>query len=152
MPKEIPGTVEPKVKALLFAMSQLVTVLSEENDALDQHDTDHVRTLMETKLLKTRYYQEQMLVVHGNPRLLLDLNEEQREVMRGAAKTLDTIAQENGRKLKANIEASNRLMKCVMNAVNEQAREKATTYSKDGEVEADPSQAYRKAVTFNETL
>ncbi|MCF8481843.1 MAG: flagellar protein FlgN [Rhodospirillum sp.] len=152
MPKEIPGTVGPKITSLLFAMTELVLVLVEENDALDRHDTPHVRALMESKLLRTRYYQEQMLAVHANPRLLLDLDEEQREVMRAAAKILDTLARENGRKLKANIEATNRLMKAVVNAVRERELGRATTYSKGGAVEGDPTQAHRKAVTFNETL
>jgi hypothetical protein len=152
MPTTLPGTVDVKVTNLLFAMSQLVIVLTEENAALDRHDAGSVRAMMENKMLKTRYYQEQMLAVHTNPRLLLDLNEEQRAVMRTAAGILDSLAKENGLKLKANIEATNRFMKAVVTAVSERERERATSYSKGGEVEGDPTQAFRKSVTFNETL
>jgi hypothetical protein len=152
MPTTLPGQVDVKVTNLLFAMSQLVIVLTEENAALDRHDAGSVRAMMENKMLKTRYYQEQMLAVHTNPRLLLDLNEEQRAVMRTAAGILDSLAKENGLKLKANIEATNRFMKAVVTAVSERERERATSYSKGGEVEGDPTQAFRKSVTFNETL
>ncbi|WP_242465218.1 flagellar protein FlgN, partial [Rhodospirillum rubrum] len=152
VPTSLPGTVEPKVAALLGAIGQLVAVLNEENDALDRHDGAAVRALMGAKTAKTRYYQEQMLGIHANPRLLLDLTEEQRDVMRIAGKTLDTLARENGQRLQANIEATNRFLKAVVTAVHEREKERATCYTPEGAVEGDPTQAYRKAVTFNETL
>ncbi|AEO49386.1 hypothetical protein F11_14620 [Rhodospirillum rubrum F11] len=152
VPTSLPGPVEPKVAALLGAIGQLVAVLNEENDALDRHDGAAVRALMGAKTAKTRYYQEQMLGIHANPRLLLDLTEEQRDVMRIAGKTLDTLARENGQRLQANIEATNRFLKAVVTAVHEREKERATCYTPEGAVEGDPTQAYRKAVTFNETL
>ncbi|GEO81786.1 hypothetical protein ROR02_19170 [Pararhodospirillum oryzae] len=152
LPKVAPGSLPPKVETLLSAITQLVEILTAENDALRRYDVEAVKALTPRKIKSTRFYQEQMVGVHGNPRMLLDLSEEHRAVLREAGATLDALAQENGRRLKANIEAGKRLMKGVVEAVREQERERATRYAPDGTMDGEPMDAQRKSVTYNKTL
>ncbi len=151
MPKP-PEGLDTKVVHLMEAMKDLSHLLAEENAALSRHDVDAVRNLAERKFLMTRFYREKMAAISESPRVLTNLPEEKKEVVRRAGNTLQALAKENGMRLKANIEAHNRFMKSIVTAVKERELEKATSYAQSGRVEGDPTQAFRKAVTFNETL
>ncbi|WP_157879036.1 flagellar protein FlgN [Pararhodospirillum photometricum] len=148
----LPGQVDSKVLGLHAAMQQLVEILVTENKALANHDFTTVQSLTETKIARTRRYQELMDGIKNSPRVLLELNNEQRGVLRTLGETLDGLARENARRLKANIEASNHLLRSVAEAVRDQQRDNAPAYSAEGMVNGPAASGRQTSVSVNELL
>ncbi|MGB0697384.1 MAG: hypothetical protein ACPGOY_17145 [Rhodospirillaceae bacterium] len=152
IPRVLPGEADPKVNAVLRATAELSDMLRKENDALVSHDLNAISALAPTKKQLTRYYHDQMMAVKANPGLVLRLPEPQRKVMRKAAETMEAIANENGRLLKANINSHTKMVEAVVEAVKERQTKASTSYGGRGTLEGDPTQAHKLAVAYNKTL
>lgn len=135
---------------LVWACTNLCDLLEVENDALANHDVRTVRELADNKSALARIYEQAVLPMAEDPSLAEDLEPEQREELTELGRRLHTLVQENTRRLKAEIEATERLMEAMANAVKASA---ATTckYGKDGHL-GGPSSAEKQSLSFNETL
>ena len=138
-----------KAEYILDVIDELLDVIEEENGALRAHDDRTVVELLERKDKLTRLYQEHMLAVAQNPKLIADASDGQRDEMREAAEDLREAVDENARLLKAEMEAGGRLLRAIVDAVRDRKQDTAT-YVRDGQMDEGVKAGKENALTFNQ--
>lgn len=136
---------------ILFVTHELSALLRRENKALAEHSFSPVKEGLERKQALARAYMEQIVAITRNPALVQDLPEEDRQALRKAGSELDELMQENARRLKANIEASERLLASVVNAAREKDETTAPCY-RDSARKEGLRGGRRRALALNEEL
>ncbi|MEO5373822.1 MAG: hypothetical protein H7840_06020 [Alphaproteobacteria bacterium] len=140
-----------KIDQLFDAVNLLDEVLDQENAALKVHNIAKVRELAERKERLTRLYTDNVKAVTGAPDLLKAMEPERRERLKAFAVKLETNAAVNSRLLKANVDAANRLMKIVVEAVRER-RSSNAGYSAVGALAADEMKGPGTAIAFDQDV
>lgn len=140
--------IEEKLSGLMSIMSRLCTVLQKENALMKQQRTSECAALFEEKEKAAAAYEQAFGFFARHKEILLDLPEKQRAIVKKAAQTVKRLSDENGRLLKANIDATQILLNAIVQDVKEQSKEKQM-YTESGDVGRKKNPA---AVSFNEVL
>ncbi len=141
---------QKKLERLLTIVSELCTLLNQENRLLKQQKQSECKNLLEQKAKLSAAYEESFSYFSKNPEILKTLPEKQKSVLKKAATTLENLTQENGRMLKINIEATSRLLNAIIEDVNEQKHARAPLYTRKGSIETDTGNP--AAISFNQVL
>lgn len=135
---------------LVWACTNLCELLEVENEALTQHDIQTVRDLSDNKAALARIYEQALLPMSEDPSLVDGLEPEQREELTALGRRLQELVEVNARILKAEMEATNRLMDAVVSAVKTNAPN-TVTYGKGGAFDGHKGPEHN-SVALNETL
>ncbi|MBF0373679.1 MAG: hypothetical protein HQL38_07605 [Alphaproteobacteria bacterium] len=143
----------PVHESLLEAMSMLAEVMQDENDALRDQDFEAVKDLVDAKSTLARHYEHHVQALAGNPALLEELLPEHREELAEATRELDELSAENHKLLSVKIEAANRVIKIVADAVKQHDQQKggAPRYTKRGDLSGSAG-PLRTAISINKTF
>ena len=137
-----------KADQILDAIDLLLDLIDEENEALEAHDDKTVIALQDRKEKLSRLYEGHMRAVAQNPSLLNGITEEQRDDLKEAAAELREAAEDNRRLLHAEMEANNRLLRAIVNAVKDKHQETAV-YARSGDMEDGITASTDNALAFN---
>lgn len=135
---------------IVWACTNLCELLEVENEALARHDRQTVRDLADNKTALAKIYEQSVLPMAEDPSLVDTLEPEQREELADLGRRLQGLVEENARRLKAEMEATARLMDAVASAVKT-SKTSTVKYGKDG-IFDDNAGTARTSVSFNETL
>ncbi|MBF0093227.1 MAG: hypothetical protein HQL33_00410 [Alphaproteobacteria bacterium] len=149
-PATAPGAGAPEM--LFEAAKLLADHLDAENAALKKLDFAKVRELAERKESLTRLYADHMKAIAANREVLNGLAPERRLALKKLGLRLDASAGTNGRLLKANVDASRRLVQTIIEAVKETKTGATSTYSDAGRMVGDPGKGHETALTFDQDI
>ncbi len=135
---------------IVWACANLCDLLEVENEALANHDIQTVRELADNKSALARIYEQSVLPMAEDPSLADELEPEQKDELTELGRRLQGLVEENARRLKAEMEAAERLMDAVANAVKTGATS-TCKYGKTGQFDGRAG-TERQSVSFNETL
>jgi len=121
---------------LIFACTNLCEVLEIENEALESHDAETVKILTENKVALAKLYEQAMAPLTKHPELAETLEPEQREALLEVGIRLKVLMETNSMRLRAEMEAYQRLMDVVVQHAKKQQTTKST---------------YGRAGTFDDT-
>ena len=116
---------------LFEVCSSLTELLKTENQALRNHDTGSVASLLERKDKLSRAYERLIKAAQKNPQILAETEEEDRERMREMAIVMETLMAENAQLLTVSIRSGKTLLENIANAVKTTNRG-SNTYSRAG--------------------
>ncbi|MBE1237587.1 hypothetical protein IHV25_07990 [Phaeovibrio sulfidiphilus] len=150
--RRLPGSVDVHVEDLLKSLARLYDVLVQENEALARMDVRTAQSCLEEKERATLDYRRNLLAVHRNPGLLLNLEEDQKAAMRRAGEALKTVSEENCRRLQAGMDAIGYTIESVFQAVREYVVEHTASYTEEGTVEPNFTSSSDKSISVNRTL
>ncbi|WP_299441430.1 hypothetical protein [uncultured Rhodospira sp.] len=148
------GTVRSNatVAEVLRAAQALTEVLVEENTALRSHNVEAVKALADRKNACTQLYRKRMLAIHRDPGHMTNLPEDEREIVRAMGVWMDAHLSENVRLLKSTMEATNRLMTVIVDAMRDVNGEAAAAYNAGGRMAESSHNPARVTLSFNENL
>lgn len=135
---------------LVWCCTNLCDLLEVENQALAAHDSETVRLLADNKAALARIYEQSVLPMAEDPGLVDTLEPEQREELAALGGRLKDLIEENARRLKAEMEACQRLMDSVIAAVKTNANH-TVTYGHAGAFDNHRGPE-ANSVSFNQTL
>lgn len=135
---------------IVWACTNLCELLEFENDALKQHDSRTVRELAENKAALARIYESAIIPLAENPSLADALEPEQKEELTALGHRLKGLVEENARRLKAEIDATQMLMDAMVAAVKSNATN-TVTYGPAGQFGASAT-GENNSLAFNQTL
>lgn len=135
---------------LVWCCTNLCDLLEVENQALSAHDTETVRQLSENKTALARIYEQSVIPMAEDPTLIDTLEPEQREELAALGLRLKDLIEENARRLKAEMEACQRLMDSVVAAVKHNSNS-TVTYGQAGAFDSHLGPE-ANSVSFNQTL
>ncbi len=136
---------------IVWACTHLCELLEYENDALAHHETEVVRELADNKAALARIYGQAVATMADAPESAdALLAPEQREELMSWGVRLKSLVEENASRLKAEMEAYDRVMDAVASAVRS-ATLGTTNYTPAGDFEG-TSNGERNSLTFNRTL
>ena len=142
-----------QVKDLIEITTRLADLLTRENKALRDHNTQEATALLNEKNSLTEVYEDHVQAVMDHSAHLNDLEPSLKERLSGIGENAKTLIEENAILLRASIVANQRVMDMVAEALSS-ARKKVTTYSADGTMghkpQRDPMQA--PALSIDHTL
>jgi flagellar biosynthesis/type III secretory pathway chaperone len=141
-----------KAQVIHAAACEIAFILEYENAALKNSDFDVVNNVVEQKTKLVKLYEERIEELKANPELGKSFPETDRELLRNIGGKLDALMHENSNLLKSNVKAIERLMNSVIDAVKEHAQEKASSYSKQGQLASSAKDKEQLSVTFNREL
>lgn len=133
---------------MLEAMSLLGEILAEENTALKAFKIADVEALQAQKRHRVRLYEHNIGAIAGNPQLLAGTDRDQE--MKDASIALADVIAENERLLKANMEASKRLLNAIVDAAKDGNNAGAALYSREGTT-APATDGRTVSLTLNQT-
>ena len=136
--------------SLFEVLDLLSDVIEQENEALERFCVADVRNLLANKVALAGLYERQITALRATPEALNELEPEDKVAFRDLATRLARAVQANARLLKANMEAGNRVMGLVVEAVKNEANT-GCAYSRAGIVRA-PRRAKPLAIAINKTL
>ena len=134
---------------LLFACSNLCDLLDIENDALLSHDPETVRLLAENKAALSRLYEQSVQPLMDEPDLARLLDDDRREMLVAVGTRLNELVETNARRLKAEMEAYQRVMDIMVDAAKRNVTS-TTAYGKAGLFDA--SSGTGGSLSFNKAL
>lgn len=137
--------------ALRGVLRDLTDLLLEENGALERHDLDRVRGLATRKEHLARLYREQMDAISSNPVLIDRLPDAERDGLAADAGRLNEAMAQNGILLRARMDASNRVVQFVVEAVKRH-RSGNATYSAKGRLDGVGAPRGAMSLAFNQEL
>lgn len=137
---------------ILFATENLCELLEIENDALLRHDADTVRELSANKSALARLYEQSVLPMADDPSLVDALEPDEREILIEMGTRLKGLVEENALLLKAEMEARQKVMDAMVNAVRVISAN-TVTYGATGSFEGTAGKGPEvNSLSFNETL
>lgn len=134
---------------LLFACTNLCDLLDVENEALLSHDPETVRLLADNKAALARLYEQSVLPLVEEPELAELLDEERRERLTEAGLRLKELVETNARRLKAEMEAYDRVMDIMVEAAKKSVTS-TTAYGRAGQFGA--GAGLGGSLSFNKAL
>lgn len=135
---------------IVWACTNLCELLEFENEALKQHDSRTVRELAENKAALARIYENAIAPLAADPHLADSLEPEQKEELTALGVRLKDLVEENARRLRAEIEATQALMDAMVSAVKSNATN-TVSYGPAGQYGAAPS-GEQNSLAYNQTL
>lgn len=141
--------------AKLDQVREVVTLLNDvvkaENAALKGNDIDAVRDLAERKERLARLYNDHVQAIAAAPRIVADMDADARAGLKALAEDLEKNMGTNARLLKANLDAANRLMKIVVEAVKEH-RANIAGYSAGGGKTPEDKKGHGTALAYDKDV
>lgn len=134
---------------LLFACTNLCDLLDVENEALLSHDPETVRLLADNKASLARLYEQSVLPLVEEPDLAKLLDDDRREMLVAVGTRLNELVETNARRLKAEMEAYQRVMNIVVDAAKKNVTS-TTAYGRAGIFDA--SAGVGGSLSFNKAL
>jgi hypothetical protein len=134
---------------LLFACSNLCDLLEVENEALLSHDPETVRLLADNKAALARLYEQSVQPLVDEPDLARLLDEDRREMLVAVGTRLNELMETNARRLKAEMEAYQRVMDIMVDAAKKNVTS-TTAYGKAGLFDA--AAGTGGSLSFNKAL
>lgn len=134
---------------LLFACTNLCDLLDVENEALLSHDPETVRLLADNKAALARLYEQSVQPLVEEPDLARLLDEDRREMLAAVGTRLNELVETNARRLKAEMEAYQRVMDIMVDAAKKNVTS-TTAYGKAGVFDA--SAGMGGSLSFNKAL
>ena len=144
-----PRTPDQRGDDILMIARKLCDLLTKENQALRKHKVEIVQQMSAQKEDLAKLYQRQLLAFHKDPNLIGQVEPGRRSALKTMGERLSELMRDNASLLRANIEAINRLMKTVVEAVKENQQEKASAYSKSGAIGAYAATRREAALSCN---
>jgi len=135
---------------LLFACTNLCDLLDIENDALLSHDPETVRLLADNKAALARLYEQSVQPLVDDPDLAGLLDEDRREMLVAVGTRLNELVETNARRLKAEMEAYQRVMDIMVEAAKKSTTS-TTAYGRAGIFDA-AAGAAGGSLSFNKAL
>jgi len=137
---------------LAWVCTNLCELIEVENEALRNHDTVTVRELAENKEALARFYEKAVQPMADEPTLLDTLEPEQKDDLKALGARLAGLIAANAMMLKAEMEARERVMGVVVNAVRQQ-NANTISYGRAGTFdESQGTHSDRNAIALNKTL
>lgn len=133
--------------AVIDTFSQLLT---EENRALAEFDTNVVGKLIERKSHIVGVYRGLVAYFIKNSESLKQFSVEERENLKEKSKHLDELLQENDKLLKTRMETSQSVMDSIINIAKVTNNANATSYGAQGKYS--PQDNTKNAIAINRTL
>ena len=142
-----------RLNDLIVITDRLVDLLERENDALKNHKTEVIHTLLDDKATLARVYETRLKGLAEKPEILENADPALREKLRHFAEKVETLILENGKLLNVAIEANRRVVDLIADAVQAQ-QPNAGTYSSDAQASNNGSNAasQRVALSLDQTL
>ncbi|MDO8605315.1 MAG: flagellar protein FlgN [Phaeospirillum sp.] len=134
---------------LIFACTNLCDLLEIENEALANHDPDTVKILTENKLALAKLYEQAVQPLIVTPELAETLEPEQRDELVAVGTRLKELMGINEIRLRAEMEAYQRVMDILADAAKKQATN-VTTYGRAGTF--DHASGVGGSLSFNKSL
>lgn len=134
---------------LLFACTNLCDLLDVENDALLSHDPETVRLLADNKAALARLYEQSVQPLMDEPDLARLLDDDRREMLVAVGTRLNELVETNARRLKAEMEAYQRVMDIMVDAAKKNVTS-TTAYGRAGIFDA--SAGTGGSLSFNKAL
>jgi hypothetical protein len=134
---------------LLFACTNLCDLLDIENEALLSHDPDTVRLLADNKAALARLYEQSVQPLVEEPEMARFLDEDRREMLVAVGTRLNELVETNARRLKAEMEAYQRVMDIMVDAAKQNVTS-TTAYGRAGMF--DSGGAVGGSLSFNKAL
>ncbi|CAA7618588.1 flagellar protein FlgN [Magnetospirillum sp. UT-4] len=135
---------------IVWACTNLCDLIEFENDALARHDSRTVRELAENKAALARIYEQAVAPMAHKPELADALEDDQKEELHGLGHRLKGLVEENARRLKAEMEATQMFMDAVVSAVK-QTSTNTTHYGRAGAFENQVA-GDNNSLSFNKSL
>lgn len=135
---------------IVWACTNLCDLLEFENEALARHDSQTVREVAENKNALARIYESAIAPLADEPELADGLEPEQKEELTALGLRLKTLVEENSRRLRAEIEATQMLMDAMVSAVKANATN-GVSYGPAGQF-GGHSTGEQNSLAFNQTL
>ena len=142
-----------RLNDLIVITDRLVDLVERENDALKNHKTEVIHTLLDDKATLARVYETRLKGLAEKPEILEDADPVLREKLRHFAEKVETLILENGKLLNVAIEANRRVVDLIADAVQAQ-QPNAGTYSSDAQASNNGANAasQRVALSLDQTL
>ena len=142
-----------RLSDLIVISNRLIAQLEIENDALRNHETEIIHTLLDEKATLARVYESRFKALLEKPELLDDADPKLREQLKKLAEKLERLIQDNGNLLNVTIEANRMVVDLIAEAVHAQ-QPNAGTYSSDAQASTHGANAasQRVALSLDETL
>ena len=134
---------------LLFACTNLCDLLEVENDALLSHDPETVRLLADNKAALARLYEQSVQPLVDDPDLAHLLDDDRREMLVAVGTRLNELVETNARRLKAEMEAYQRVMDIMVDAAKKTVTS-TTAYGRAGVFDA--AAGTGGSLSFNKAL
>lgn len=131
---------------LVFACANLCELLEIENEALESHDPETVRVLIENKVALVKLYEQSVAPLIKTPELAEALPAEQREELLAVGTRLNELIKTNAMRLQAEMEAYGRVIDLMAGATKKQS----STYGRAGTF--DSANGPGAALSFNQSL
>lgn len=142
-----------RLNDLITITSRLIELLQRENDALRNRRTKEVHDLLDEKTALSRVYETRFNSFVEKPELLQQAEPTLREQLSGLAADVNELMQENAKLLRAAIEANQRVVDLIADAVRAQ-QPNAGTYNAGAVTNTDGSNAsgQRIALSLDQVL
>ena len=142
-----------RLSDLIVIANRLIAQLEIENDALRNHETEIIHTLLDEKATLARVYESRFKALLEKPELLDDADPKLREQLKKLAEKLERLIEDNGNLLNVTIEANRMVVDLIAEAVHAQ-QPNAGTYSSDAQASTHGANAasQRVALSLDETL
>ncbi|TAN59231.1 MAG: flagellar protein FlgN [Magnetospirillum sp.] len=134
---------------LVFACSNLCDLLEIENEALASHDSDTVKVLVDNKVALAKLYEQAVQPLVTSPELAETLEPEQRDELLEVGMRLKELMGINEIRLRAEMEAYQRVMDILANAAKKQGSN-VTTYGRAGTFDSPGGTG--ASLSFNKSL
>ena len=138
------------VEDIVWACTNLCELLEFENEALSHHDARTVRALADNKSALARIYETAIAPLADDPQLAVPLEPEVKEDLMALGIRLKALVEENARRLRAEIEATQMLMEAMVSAVKANSAN-TVRYGRAGTFQSAPA-GEKNSLAFNETL
>lgn len=135
---------------IVWACTNLCELIEFENEALGRHDSRTVAEMSENKAALARIYEQAVAPMADEPALVEALEPEQKEELLALGNRLKQLVEENARRIKAEMEATQMFMDAVVNAVKTTST-RTTHYGRAGAFEGTVA-GEANSVSFNQTL
>ena len=142
-----------RLKDLIKITARLIELLKRENNALRNHKTEVVHSLLDEKATLARLYESRFKGWAEKPGVLEGTDKNLNKQLGALAKEVDGLIQENGELLHIAIEANRRVVDLIAEAVHAQ-QPTAGTYSSKAQTSNSGANAasQRVALSLDQTL
>ncbi len=123
---------EQRIDDLVLICTKMNALLVNENNALHKKKYEAIQDMVETKLALGHAYAKRMEGLINDEDGLKKIDPEVRNNLMDLGKSLQDLMKENETLLSGSIEANRRFLDVVAQAVQEQRKDDAKTYSENG--------------------
>ncbi len=144
---------EIKSEGIIDVLSNLISVMEEENSILEEHKTKELKTTNKKKHKLSLVYKEYLKSITENPLWLKELDRDELQEIQELCKELEEISKINKMYLEVNMTANKKTAEIIIGCIKEnQAKENTVYHSKGNLVDSCGNLANRKYLTLNESV